>query len=141
MVGKTAYQLIQVLKQFGEHQDRDLLCKELENILIEELRKVGIEDFQSLTDSGMLATLFYLYGVGLIDADFIVEFAEDPKREDISFYKLQFAPSNDDKRPFILNVKYMREGVVQRMNYETAEPEDKQEPITEEKSVTEGEAS
>ena len=118
MVGKNALDVFNILKEYEKTQDKEATCEKLQQLVEDGLEKSGIQGLQRLTDSGMVALLFYMYGIGMVNCDFITAFATDPKRSDITFYKVNIIPAAEDDRLYMLSINYIRESKQQNFNYE-----------------------
>lgn len=121
MVGQNAFQVINILKEYDGDQDKEATCQKLQEFVETELAKSGINGLERLTDAGMVGVLFYLYGIGMINHDFITTFANDPKRKDITYYKVGIVPAKEEDRLYMLSIQYIRESRQHNFNYNEEE--------------------
>lgn len=101
--------LIEITKQFldGDMTKLDA-CSEVENAMSSILSRAGVTGLTNLTDAGMIASLFFLYGAGLLPAETINDFAQHPEKKDVLFYSLSLKPSEEENSLFFVNIQFAK---------------------------------
>src|SRR5689334_18133217 len=106
-VGKPTYQLIRILEQYGEDQDKQKACYDIQKTIEGHLSEVGYENLSKLTESGVLGLLFFMFGAGMINSEMIIDFMSQPHKDQAEFFSISVEPSPDENKLYALKVNYL----------------------------------
>ena len=110
MIGKISLDIVKLIKQYNESSEvsKEDICHSIHQIVENQLNDAGFDGLNHITESGMVAVLYFLYGLGMITNKFIMAFVDDESRKGIELYNIKFTPSADAEKLYSLNIEYVK---------------------------------
>lgn len=115
MLGQVAITVATTVKNFSGKENGDVLdlCRDLREIFNQALITVGV-DLERLDSGGLIAALYFLYGVGFLSAEDLTQISRYEPGVQTSHYCLNVVPSEDEKSLVRLEVGYIKETMLPR---------------------------
>jgi hypothetical protein len=107
MIGKTASDIINIVRTYTE-ESPDKVPELIKKRVEEDLIATGVVGLDNLTEMGVVAVLYYLCGLGIIENEMIADFINNEHKDDASAFMVGFSQSQDETRLIKITINFVK---------------------------------